>query len=523
MHRIMGNDEVSNNIFHGLKLLARCGGGAYGEVFYCEDISGRRMAVKIVSKTRLGDSWERELRGVINYRRITEKAPELLQIYHVEEAGDSFFYTMEAADSAIPDGYAPDTLASRLKHGPLPQESLFGILSAIFTGIKTIHDAGFAHRDIKPDNILFVGGVPKLGDIGLLSSLTATVTQIAGTMDFLPPELRTEDGTTSSDRLSRTRNDLYAFGKVVYCAVTGQDPHNWPALPKELPLSLSLKLFLRLSVHLCDRDPARRLNSIPRLQRELADIERKLISGETFRDKVAYRFERLRVNARSRAIHAGRFLRGHWPAALVFAVLVAAGVWYFRPKPPVDITKQQTKIYTNDAVGFTMVVPFQWEILTASTARKLVEEATADEDEKDPLEKKRRELLKFGIMAGCDFIFCDFDETFPDNITVQTLPGVDPKQLDVSDAELRLMIRQLFQGELGFKTEIYEIKRTVVNGRKCIFIDLSHMPDIARTNNYLFLLPDRCFAVALTAKIKNFDERREQFRQIVSTVKFAKK
>ena len=71
--------------FHGLKLLAHCGCGAYGDVFYCEDISGRRMAVKIVSKAKIGDSWSCELKSVINYRRITENAPELLQIFHVEE------------------------------------------------------------------------------------------------------------------------------------------------------------------------------------------------------------------------------------------------------------------------------------------------------------------------------------------------------------------------------------------------------------------------------------------------------
>ena len=118
---------------------------------------------------------------------------------------------MEVTDSATESEYSPDTLAARLKNGPLPQNSAFEILSAIFSGIKKIHDAGFAPRDIKPDNILFIGGVPKLGDIGLLSSLTTTVTQIAGTMDFLPPELRTEDGFTSSDQLSRQRNDLLCY------------------------------------------------------------------------------------------------------------------------------------------------------------------------------------------------------------------------------------------------------------------------------------------------------------------------
>ena len=512
-----------NDLFHGLKLLSRCGSGAYGDVYYCEDISGRKMAVKIVSKSKLGDAWERELRGVVNYRRITEDTVGLLQIYHVEEDEETFFYTMEAADSSTEDGYSPDTLAARLKNGPLPQESVFEILSAIFAGIKAIHDAGFAHRDIKPDNILFVGGVPKLGDIGLLSSLTTTVTQIAGTMDFLPPELRTEDGSTSTDQLSRKRNDLYAFGKVIYCSITGQSPHAWPALPKEVPLSLPLKLFLRLSFHLCDKDPERRLSSISEIQNELADIKRKLVSGETFRDRIVYQGRRVLINLRCLIIHGSRFLCKHWITATISGLLIAGGTWYFWPKPPFDITKQQTKIYSNESIGFTLTIPFQWEILSAKTIRKLATEAKLGEGEKDPLEKKRKEFFQALLQAGCDFILCDYDEKLPDNISIQMLPGADPKEFDIPDDELRLNLRQLYQGELGFNTELYEIRRLVVNGQKCIFVDLSHDPQRMRTNNYLFLLPDCCFAVALTAKKQNFPQRQQQFSQIIRTIKFTKK
>ena len=119
------------DFFHGLKLLTHCGGGAYGDVYYCEDISGKKIAVKIVSKKKLGDSWERELRGVINYRKITENAPGLLQIFHVEEDKEIFFYTMEPADSASDAEYVPDTLAHRLQSGPLPQTDLLRILSGV--------------------------------------------------------------------------------------------------------------------------------------------------------------------------------------------------------------------------------------------------------------------------------------------------------------------------------------------------------------------------------------------------------
>ena len=220
--------QKETETFHGLKLLAHCGGGAFGDVYYCEDISGQRMAVKIVSKKKLGDSWARELKGVVNYRKITENASELLQIFHVGEDEEHFYYTMEAADSLPGQEYRPDTLAGRLTRGPLSQDEVFPVLSAIFSGIRTIHEAGFAHRDIKPDNILFVKGVPKLGDIGLTASTNSMTTLFAGTIDFLPPEVRTSGGTGSSDRRSTQRNDLYAFGKVVYCSVTARGPQAWP-------------------------------------------------------------------------------------------------------------------------------------------------------------------------------------------------------------------------------------------------------------------------------------------------------
>lgn len=187
---------------------------------------------------------------------------------------------MEAADSITLENYRADTLAEQLKKGPLPQNDTFKILRAIFDGIKTIYEAGFAHRDIKPDNIIFVKGQPKLSDIGLLSSLSTTYTQLAGTLDFLPPEERASDSGT--DRELRQINDLYAFGKVIYCAVTGCSPQDFPTVPADLPLVPELKSFLRLAFRLCNKDVRMRLASLEKTEAELVLIERKLLYGETW-------------------------------------------------------------------------------------------------------------------------------------------------------------------------------------------------------------------------------------------------
>lgn len=255
--------------YQGLTIICHCGGGAYGQVYYCSDISGKHLALKIISKLSFGANWARELNGITNYRKLSEDIPGLLRIYHVGEDESSFYYTMEPADE-LPDreGYAADTLARRLESGPLGCDELVRVLQKIIDGIAVLHEAGFAHRDIKPDNILFISGEPKLADLGLLSPLNSTLTTMVGTLDFLPPEVRSGEVMADS-REMRCRNDLYAFGKLIYCCVTGLGADRFPSWPASLSLKKSpVSGFFRLSEQLCSRYPMARISSISRLRRE---------------------------------------------------------------------------------------------------------------------------------------------------------------------------------------------------------------------------------------------------------------
>ena len=310
--------KVGDN-YHGLKLLAYCGGGAFGEVFYCEDLSHKKMAVKILSKQKIGLHWRRELKGITNYRRLTMDAPNLLKIYQVEEDEDNFFSTMEAADSLSPTEYKADTLATRLEKGALPDKDIFSIVSGIFEGIKTIHSAGFAHRDIKPDNILFVNGIPKLADLGLLSSLSATMTALAGTFEFIPPEIRSSDNLYNCDNIARQKCDLYAFGKVIYCIITGMDPLSFPSLPKNLSTSLPVKYFLQFSWKLCSNKSSMRLDDLAAAGKEISSIEQKLLYGERWIDRICYALQQSQQNDKSIISELRNVNPGLW--ALFFAAM----------------------------------------------------------------------------------------------------------------------------------------------------------------------------------------------------------
>jgi len=312
----------SGEQIYGLTVLQHCGGGAYGEVYYCCDASGKELALKVVSKAKVGSGWKRELKGITHYRKLAGDAPGLLTLYHVGEDEDTFYYTMELAD-ALPgqSEYKADTLAARLANRALPQEQLIPVLTAILDNIRTLHEAGFAHRDIKPENILFIKGTPKLADMGVLSPLSGTMTQLAGTLDFLPPEERSGESPSDS-RESRQRNDLYAFGKIIYCCVTGNGANKFPSTPSDMPFTLHNKLFFRLAMRLCDKEPTRRLKHLSELLAEFQRTVRLCQYGESTWDKLRYVLSATGRNIWSLFIRTLHLCRRHWcMAMLLFCVL----------------------------------------------------------------------------------------------------------------------------------------------------------------------------------------------------------
>lgn len=239
----MENCTLSYNtgdIIGDYKLLARCGEGAYGTVFLAENqISGHQVALKIIY--RHGNSFERELKGLRQYQQICRRT-NLLQIYHVGEEADLFYYTMDAADPLGDGEYIPKTLANVLKiKGRLSPEEIRKMAEELFILLTELHRHGILHRDIKPDNILWIDGQAVPGDIGLATADPQTM--LAGTPGFVPPEV------LAGIRPPEEKDDFYALGKVLYCALTRKPASAFPEFPESRTLTGSagiIKLYNKL-------------------------------------------------------------------------------------------------------------------------------------------------------------------------------------------------------------------------------------------------------------------------------------
>ena len=130
----------------------------------------------------------------------------------------------------------------RRRHGgrvPLP--STLHIAVGALEGLAAAHEAGFVHRDIKPDNVLLgEDGAARLADFGLaksfqqagLSGMTATGT-VAGTFQFMPREQLT------SYRQARPTTDVWSMAATLYYLLTGQYARDFAAHSD--PLAVILK------------------------------------------------------------------------------------------------------------------------------------------------------------------------------------------------------------------------------------------------------------------------------------------
>lgn len=272
---------ASGDNFAGCRILQCCGRGAFGTVYLAENAIGKAVALKLFDSPEAG---ERELRGIRNYMRLPANAPALITIHHTGIEDGKFYYIMDAADNAAgAEGeYVPDTLALRLKkNGRLSLHEAAKLCLPLADGLETMHTAGLLHRDLKPSNILFINGMPVLGDPGVAGDYSHTLS-VAGTLGYLPPELFNAAARPSPS------NDIYALGKVLYCSVTGKAPGEYPSMPTDLDDDVLLHICRPLA-RLCNALPEKRCRDC----NECRNLLRQMLRPQS---AIAKFFQRFRFN-----------------------------------------------------------------------------------------------------------------------------------------------------------------------------------------------------------------------------------
>jgi serine/threonine protein kinase len=142
------------------EVVGAIGAGGMGEVYQARDSRLKRtVAIKVLPRELSGDAQrrarlEREARAMASLSH-----PRICTLFDVGEHDGSTFLVMELLEG--------DSLAERLKRGPLPLPQALEIAAHVAEALDAAHQRGIVHRDLKPGNVMLTRSGAKVLDFGL--------------------------------------------------------------------------------------------------------------------------------------------------------------------------------------------------------------------------------------------------------------------------------------------------------------------------------------------------------------------
>jgi serine/threonine protein kinase len=214
-----------NALVDQYRLVRPIGQGSFGTVWLAySEILRAYQAVKALNPTN-PDAVATELEGVRKYKAMVGTIPGLMPIEHVGVIDNQVFYVMPLADGVNgdtpeSDSWLPLTLRARIERQRscsdwFSPSEIASWLSPICLAVQAISDAELAHRDIKPDNILFYRGQPVLSDVSLLRGDTAATSDLGGTPGYSAPSWYAESGG---------KLDMFSLAATLFTLLTGHSP-----------------------------------------------------------------------------------------------------------------------------------------------------------------------------------------------------------------------------------------------------------------------------------------------------------
>jgi eukaryotic-like serine/threonine-protein kinase len=324
------------------EIVGSLGSGGMGEVYRARDMRlDRPVAIKVLGPHLSSDVHgpERLAREARLISMLTH--PHVCTLYDVGSVAvggsDRQFLVMELLEG--------ETLATRLRRGPLPIGQALNVAIEIVDALAAAHALGIVHRDLKPANVVLTKSGVKLLDFGLarlrgpspssparLAAPAATNEPLTaegllvGTLPYMAPEqVRGEEADA--------RSDLFAFGAVLYEMVTGTRAfaadsqaeliaailgHEPPQLSTVQPLAP--RALDDLVAACLEKDPGKRWQSA-------ADLHRALTWGRDHDAALpATRQSPVRVGATRGALA--------WAGALAIGLVALVGIYLSRRETP---------------------------------------------------------------------------------------------------------------------------------------------------------------------------------------------
>ncbi len=218
LHEISDSSDAQLMKISRYNIVRELGEGGMGKVYLAEDTQlNRKIVLKVLPRSvavrkTIMERFQREARAAAAL-----KHPNIVTVYDFNQYTDGHYIAMEYID-----GVSLQDLLDKKK--VLSQTKVLDIVLQAGRGLRSAHQAGIVHRDIKPGNIMIDReGWVKVLDFGLakltdFQRLTKYGTRM-GTIPYMSPEqVRGEEVDE--------RSDIFSMGVVLYQLLTQRLPFN---------------------------------------------------------------------------------------------------------------------------------------------------------------------------------------------------------------------------------------------------------------------------------------------------------
>ncbi len=301
-------------------ILGALGRGGMGVVLVGYDPAlDRKVAIKLLRPDVWRGSSESEGRLRLQREAMALAKlshPNVVTVHEVGTVGEQLFIAMEFVEGR--------TLREWLGDGEHSWRDIVRMFAAAGRGLQAAHDAGFVHRDFKPENVLIGSdGRPRVLDFGLVTIPQTTDAQpaveagatrvgaIVGTPEYMSPEQLT-------GKRSDAQSDQFSFCVALYEALFDQLP--FPTNPEAHSDAIARGAI---------RIPSRR-NGVPAW---ITDIVMRGLAGDPSA-RWPSMGALLEALALDRAERRRRWTFAATASLLVLGSAVATGVWLRHSRAP---------------------------------------------------------------------------------------------------------------------------------------------------------------------------------------------
>ena len=219
---------VSGKAIGPYEIIRLLGSGGMGDIYLAEDKRlGRKVALKALPAHFTKDP-ERVSRFQLEAKAASAlNHPNIITIYEIGQLDQLHYIVFEFIEG--------QTLRQRMTIAPLTIAEALHVASSVATALLGAHEAGIAHRDVKPENIMMrADGFVKVVDFGLakLTEWKPAVSEaftlyqteqgiVMGTAPYMSPEQARGLGIDP-------RTDIWSLGVVLYEMLAGRKPFEGP-------------------------------------------------------------------------------------------------------------------------------------------------------------------------------------------------------------------------------------------------------------------------------------------------------